>query len=71
MDGRILSEAMSVATSLPKPGTKTIEAKKVFKTGTWRQSLQVSRVDSTTYLDEGNGAFSDNETAGGQSPSDR
>jgi hypothetical protein len=40
-----------------KPETKTIEATKDFPSGRWRQSLRVSRVGSTLYLDEGNGAF--------------
>jgi len=58
MDGRILSEAM-INIDMPalKPETKTIEATKDFPSGTWRQSLQTSRVGSTIYLDEGNGAF--------------
>jgi hypothetical protein len=37
--------------------TNTIEAKKDFAAGTWRQSMKISRVGSTTYLDEGNGVF--------------
>jgi hypothetical protein len=37
--------------------TKMIEAKKDFAAGTWQQSMKISRVGSTTYLDEGNGAF--------------
>jgi len=57
MDGRILSEAMTVAMPTREPETKTIDATKHFSSGTWRQSLQVSRVGSTIYLDEGNGAF--------------
>jgi hypothetical protein len=60
LDGRILSEAMvkvDPATAGLKPETKTIEATKDFPAGTWRQSLQISRVGSTIYLDEGNGAF--------------
>jgi len=57
MDGRILSEAMTVPTSSQKVDTKTIESIKHFQSGTWRQSLQISRVGSTIYLDEGNGAF--------------
>ena len=61
MDGRILSEAMTVATLSQKPETKTIEATKHFRSGTWQQSLQISRVGSTMYLDEGNGAFVVNE----------
>ena len=59
-DGRILSEAMvklDPATAGLKPETKTIEATKDFPRGTWRQSLQILRVESTTYLDEGNGRF--------------
>jgi len=73
LDGRILSEAMAAPVSLreaaagrvnsnPAPTelkeeTKTIEAAKALPSGTWRQSLQISRVGSTIYLDEGNGAF--------------
>jgi len=60
LDGRILSEAMvkvDSATAGLKPETKTIEATKDFPAGTWRQSLQISRVGSTIYLDEGNGTF--------------
>jgi arylsulfatase A-like enzyme len=80
LDGRILSEVMvnsgagaasmngglqsaAPAPSL-KPETKTIEATKHFQSGTWRQSLQVSRVGSTIYLDEGNGAFVANKSRG-------
>ena len=60
MDGRVLSEAMVNVDQVPAGGkaeTKTIEAKKDFAAGTWRQSLKISRVGSTIYLDEGNGAF--------------
>jgi predicted AlkP superfamily pyrophosphatase or phosphodiesterase len=60
LDGRVLSEALvklDPATAELKPETKTIEATKDFPTGTWLQSLQISRVGSTIYLDEGNGAF--------------
>jgi hypothetical protein len=41
----------------------TIEATKHFRSGTWRQSLQVSRVGSTVYLDEGNGTFANEPAA--------
>jgi predicted AlkP superfamily pyrophosphatase or phosphodiesterase len=59
LDGRVLSEAMTNVDVLTlKPQTKTIEATKDFPSGTWRQSLQISRVGSTEYLDEGNGEFS-------------
>jgi arylsulfatase A-like enzyme len=57
MDGRILSEAMTGAMPSREPESKRIEATKDFPSGTWRQSLQISRVGSTIYLDEGNGAF--------------
>ncbi|HET6889144.1 MAG TPA: alkaline phosphatase family protein [Candidatus Udaeobacter sp.] len=60
MDGRILAEAMvngDRASTALKAETKTIEARKDFTAGTWRQSLQISRVGSTIYLDEGNGSF--------------
>jgi predicted AlkP superfamily pyrophosphatase or phosphodiesterase len=60
LDGRVLSEVMASidpATPRLKPETKTIEAAKDFPSGTWRQSLQISRVGSTEYFDEGNGVF--------------
>ena len=60
LDGRILSEAMTdsdPATATLKPENKMIEATKAFPSGNWRQSLQISRVGSTIYLDQGNGAF--------------
>jgi arylsulfatase A-like enzyme len=60
LDGRILSEAMinvDPATTGPKSETKTIDAVKDFPSGTWRQSLRISRVGPTIYLDEGNGQF--------------
>jgi hypothetical protein len=63
MDGRVLSEAMVNVNYVPAGGkteTKTIEAKKDFTAGIWRQSLRISRVGSTIYLDEGNGAFAPN-----------
>jgi arylsulfatase A-like enzyme len=58
MDGRILSEAMvDTTTSKPDVETKTVEVTKDFAGGTWRQTLKISRVSSTIYLDEGNGQF--------------
>jgi arylsulfatase A-like enzyme len=60
LDGRILSEAMTdsdPATVTLKPESKMIEATKAFPSGSWHQSLQISRVGSTIYLDQGNGAF--------------
>ncbi len=69
VDGRILFEAMNDTDSRNGVGqraeslvsrkaeTKTIEATKHFRSGTWQQSLQISRVGLTVYLDQGNGAF--------------
>jgi predicted AlkP superfamily pyrophosphatase or phosphodiesterase len=58
VDGRILSEAMvNKDAAMLKPETRKIEARKDFSAGTWRQSLQISRVGSTEYLNEGNGGF--------------
>jgi len=58
VDGRILSEAVANKDAvLLKPETRKIEATKDFPAGTWRQSLQISRVGSTEYLNEGNGRF--------------
>jgi arylsulfatase A-like enzyme len=64
MDGRILSEAMvngDRAASELKPEVKTIEGSNDLPSGRWRQTLKVSRVGSTLYLDEGNGAFTPNQ----------
>jgi predicted AlkP superfamily pyrophosphatase or phosphodiesterase len=74
MDGRILSEAVAAPTSLlpaPKPEAKSIEARKDFPSGTWRQTLKISRVGSTIYLDEGNGAFVAIEPAANESQRNR
>ena len=74
MDGRILSEAVAAPTSLlpaPKPEAKSIEARKDFPSGTWRQTLKISRVGSTIYLDEGNGAFVAIEPAANESQGNR
>jgi arylsulfatase A-like enzyme len=74
MDGRILSEAVAAPTSLlpaPKPEAKSIEARKDFPSGTWRQTLKISRVGSTIYLDEGNGAFVAIEPAANESERNR
>jgi len=43
--------------TLPKTATENLEATKKFPAGTWHQQLRISRVGSTIYLDEGNGAF--------------
>jgi predicted AlkP superfamily pyrophosphatase or phosphodiesterase len=56
MDGRVLAEAMKNPADQTRK-TQMIEATKKFPPGTWHQSLTISRVGSTTYLDEGNGSF--------------
>ena len=81
IDGRILSEAMLGANSTnadSKPGvssqtaeTKTIEATKHFPSGTWRQSLQMSRIGATVYLDEGNGVFVTDKASADELQGDR
>jgi hypothetical protein len=43
--------------TVPKIETRTIDRDRVFSGGTWRQTLQISRIGSTVYFDEGNGAF--------------
>jgi arylsulfatase A-like enzyme len=84
LDGRILSEAMvsshvdalsrngglqSAEQALSRrPETKTIEAIKDSPRGTWRQSLKISRVGSTIYLDHGNGGFVANQGAAVSKP---
>ena len=58
MDGRVLTEALTdgnQAAASPKP--EVIEATRRFPNGVWRQSLRLSHLGDTTYLDEGNGGF--------------
>jgi len=58
LDGRVLNEAITLTgVALPKTTTENVEATKKFPAGTWHQQLKISRVGSTIYLDEGNGAF--------------
>lgn len=57
MDGRILSEALMNEKQMAKSSSETIEAAQKFPSGTWRQTLKISRVGSTVYLDQGNGGF--------------
>jgi hypothetical protein len=71
MDGRILSEAMTIAAPSQKAETKTVEATKHFRSGSWRQSLQISRIGSTVYLNEGNGAFDADEPVANELRRDR
>jgi len=62
MDGRVLSEAMvNHDPQAAKAETQTIEATRRLTAGTWKQTLRISQVGSTIYLDEGNGNFQPNE----------
>ena len=62
MDGRVLAEVMeNIDNRKLKATTETIEAMRDFPAGKWRQTLKISTVGSTIYLDEGNGAFTPNE----------
>jgi arylsulfatase A-like enzyme len=56
-DGRVLNEAMIEPSQKSSPTSETLEGSKKFPAGTWRQSLKISRVGATIYLDEGNGGF--------------
>jgi arylsulfatase A-like enzyme len=56
-DGRVLSEAMTGDSAMPRAVTNTLEFTRKFSSGQWRQHLRLSRVGETTYIDEGNGAF--------------
>jgi arylsulfatase A-like enzyme len=55
MDGRVLSEALiGDAPPVSQPSTRRIEAVREHEKFIWRQYLQVSQVNQTIYLDEGN-----------------
>ncbi|MBC8095846.1 MAG: alkaline phosphatase family protein [Akkermansiaceae bacterium] len=57
MDGRVLSEALTVkAPKVRQARTERILARKAHENFVWQQYLQLSRVNKTVYLDEGNGS---------------
>src|SRR4029077_1969218 len=57
MDGRVLSEALTVtAPKVGKPVIRRLEAQRKFDISIWSQYLQTSEVNRTVYLDEGNGS---------------
>ncbi len=57
MDGRVLSEALTVkAPKAGKPTTKTIEASRTLRDSLWHQYLKISRVNRTVNFYEGDGA---------------
>ena len=69
LDGRVLAEAITgSAAPSSSSETKIIEATKTLPSGTWRQSLRVSRLGSTIYLDEGNGSFTATQGAAVSKP---
>ncbi len=56
MDGRVLSEALSI----PVPAVKASESRRIeatnnLKDTTWHQYLKMSEVNGVDYFDEGNG----------------
>ena len=57
MDGRVLSEALADGGAMDWQ-TTTHRAERRFDDGTYRQSITVSTVGNTTYVDEGNADFS-------------
>jgi arylsulfatase A-like enzyme len=58
MDGRVLSEALTVdAPALKSFNLNRLTARREIDGGTWAQYLQVAEVNGVRYLDEGNGAY--------------
>lgn len=58
MDGRVLSEALTVdAPALKSLDLKRITARREIDGGTWSQYLQVAEVNGVRYFDEGNGKY--------------
>ena len=58
MDGRVLSEALTVeAPRLKSYELKQLEARRANAAGVWSQQLQVSEVNGVRYLDQGTGSF--------------
>ena len=56
IDGRVLHEALvGSKESVPKPATRTIEAKRDLGYFRWQQYLKISEVGKAVYFDEGNG----------------
>lgn len=56
MHGRVLREALTDGNPIEWQ-TETHRAKRHIESGTYRQHITVSRVNETTYVDEGNGAY--------------
>ncbi|MDQ2867618.1 MAG: alkaline phosphatase family protein [Verrucomicrobiota bacterium] len=60
-DGRVLSEALRDG-SERNAETRELVATRDFDDGHWQQNLRISTVETTDYLDEGNGALHAKET---------
>ena len=54
MDGRVLDEALMTGLGTPKHSTESHLAERILDKGIYRQSITVSQVGSTRYVDEGN-----------------
>jgi arylsulfatase A-like enzyme len=66
MDGRVLSEALTVdAPPLKSYELTRLNARSETVTGVWTQHVQVSEVNGVRYLDEGNGDFTATGTGAG------
>jgi arylsulfatase A-like enzyme len=68
MDGRVLSEALTInGPPASEPTIRRLEAQHVHDQFIWRQYLQISEVNRTLYLDEGN-AWTETKTTAPRSP---
>ena len=55
MDGRVLTEALVSEPEPPLVKKFRLEAKRGFEKSSWQQSLEVSQVENTIYINEGTG----------------
>ncbi|MDQ6809470.1 MAG: alkaline phosphatase family protein [Verrucomicrobiota bacterium] len=60
LDGRVVTEAMTHRDSIAieKVESDVVAASRIFPDGEWRQTLHLSRVGKSVYIDDGDGAFS-------------
>ncbi|MBA3273588.1 MAG: hypothetical protein H0T11_06925 [Chthoniobacterales bacterium] len=58
LDGRVMSEVMTEGNgSSATAKAETLEALRDLPGGRWQQHLRLSKIESSVYLDEGDGAF--------------